>query len=847
MTYPLTAADGRQQSRRSPGRRFFVLFLVLFGLTFPAPTAGQNIVQSGAISLQIRAGFDGAFRDQMWFPVTVRARNGGAPISGRLVVRPETSGGGVLGTFSTPITLPEGGDQTATFGIIARAQVTQIRVELIDDQGLVAASAPAAIRAIQPLDRLYVVVSASAAGTVDMTGARFGGYSAFQAAWLPVDLPESTALLDAVDTMLIHDADTGALNAAQRTALAAWVSNGGHLIAAGGANWQAAAAGLRDLLPFLPDASATGSAAALGAWLRSPSADALTGDSTLARGTPLENAVILAAVDADTPLIVRQSFGGGTVDYLTADPGSAPLRGWTGLRDLWLTLTTTRAPQPGWSMGLTDPDQAINAAQILPGLDALPDVLPLCGFLFGYIALIGPINYLILNRLNRREWAWITIPILIIAFTGIAFAVGANLRGSEATLNRLAVVRAWPDTPLAYADGVIGLLSPRREVYTFSVGGGAALRPLPRTLTGTSLLANAATTAAVEIVQDQGFQAVDFTIDASFIAPFALTGTTAVPGIVGSATFAYDESIPGQMTVRGSVRNDGDFALNDPAVLVRGAVERFDAPLEPGDLLTFELVLPGEGAPSPAVRAPSPPLSFTGTRSAQFNQVKTSVIDMLGPENFSTSFYGRAFIDQDVNTLELRRRQFFLTSFVDDAGTTGRGDSVYVTGWSDQPPFEIALEGAAWNAQHSTVYLVEVAAEVERPQTTVTIPRERFTWAVLEQSGIDATPTDIDFLAGEFAAFRFTPFPDAVLSDVESIAVRIGENATGSRTIPLDVWNFERQAWESFDVVGGERVLNDPAPYLGAQNAVHIRVTADAIASAFLRFGSLGIEQRGTF
>ena len=36
--------------------------------------------------------------------------------------------------------------------------------------------------------------------------------------------------------------------------------------------------------------------------------------------------------------------------------------------------------------------------------------------LFGYIALIGPINYLVLRRLDRREWAWITMPILIVGF-----------------------------------------------------------------------------------------------------------------------------------------------------------------------------------------------------------------------------------------------------------------------------------------------------------------------------------------------------------------------------------------------------------------------------------------------
>ena len=49
--------------------------------------------------------------------------------------------------------------------------------------------------------------------------------------------------------------------------------------------------------------------------------------------------------------------------------------------------------------------------------DSLPDVLPIIGFLLIYIALMGPLNYVILNRLNRREWAWVTIPLLIAVFS----------------------------------------------------------------------------------------------------------------------------------------------------------------------------------------------------------------------------------------------------------------------------------------------------------------------------------------------------------------------------------------------------------------------------------------------
>ena len=64
--------------------------------------------------------------------------------------------------------------------------------------------------------------------------------------------------------------------------------------------------------------------------------------------------------------------------------------------------------------------------------------------LFGYIALIGPINYLVLRRLDEREWAWVTMPALIAIFAVGAYAYGSALRGSDVIVNEVAIVRGAP-------------------------------------------------------------------------------------------------------------------------------------------------------------------------------------------------------------------------------------------------------------------------------------------------------------------------------------------------------------------------------------------------------------------
>ena len=72
----------------------------------------------------------------------------------------------------------------------------------------------------------------------------------------------------------------------------------------------------------------------------------------------------------------------------------------------------------------------MNAVSQLASL-ALPPIGGLIAILGGYILLIGPLNYLVLKRLDRRELAWITMPVLIAVFAVSAYGFGTALRGTR--------------------------------------------------------------------------------------------------------------------------------------------------------------------------------------------------------------------------------------------------------------------------------------------------------------------------------------------------------------------------------------------------------------------------------
>ncbi|NJO84025.1 MAG: hypothetical protein HC828_15385 [Blastochloris sp.] len=251
--------------------------------------------------------------------------------------------------------------------------------------------------------------------------------------------------------------------------------------------------------------------------------------------------------------------------------------------------------------------------------------------------------------------------------------------------------------------------------------------------------------------------------------------------------------------MRGSVRNDADFPLSEPVILARGQAYALDGMFEPGDVATFELTLPGEGAPAPTFRgAPIDVANLSFRSTFNVNTARQSAIDIIGPEAFTANnFIGP--LSDDPAEQEARRRQFFVTSLVEDAyESTGRGDNIYLAGWANQSPLvETTLEGANWNAQDTALYLIELEVEHERPVEEVVIVPERFTWMVREYQGLGAiSPVQLSMQQGEEVIFRYTPLPDAVLRQVDELVLNISGQNTVGRTFPLQLWNWAEETWE---------------------------------------------------
>jgi hypothetical protein len=818
-----------------------------------SPVYLQNAVP--IISLSVDAGYNGLFRENAWFPLLIQVSNEGDSVTGRLVVRPERTGDAFTNTFSAAVEMPSGSRKSVMLYVTARSFATDVQVEFIDENGFVAATQAAPLRSVALEDQLHVVLSQSSVGSIDLSGVSGGGYRAFQANWRLDNLPDRASALSAVDTLVFSDIDTSGLSSSQRESVADWLTAGGHLIVTGGANWQATAAGLEDLLPITPQGSESSSD--LDSLFALGEGQAISGTAIISTGTSREDARILAATESGTPLLARRSVGLGTVDYLALDPMSEPLRSWDGLDSLWQTLASLLEARPGWSRRVVDYDRAINATEVLPGLNLLPDVLPLCGFLSLYIALVGPLNYLVLRRINRREYAWVTIPVFILLFSALSWLVGFNLRGNEVTFSRLALVQSWPDHERAQVNGLVGILSPRRSNYTLSMADNSLLRPLARNLATNPLVANVQ--ASTDIQQAGNFRADNFSVDASFIATFNTSTFIERPAISGQVSMFYqrEPDAADHWALRGSISNDSGFTLHNPVILARGTRLELEEALAPGDVQTFELVLDNSQPPASSPleqRIGETRIGFGFSRQFDPSASEQSVRDILGDEAYNRRAVLRGQSDS-AETQENHRRQLLLTALMmDQYQATARGNRVFLAGWADEMPLNTDLADTVWQPVDTTLHIIELDVDVVKPAGTIRITADQFTWMAQERPALatDLAPVNGFMQFDDVAVFRFTPLPEMVLAEVEVLYLTL-DSRSNMETYPVELWDWQDQSWRlvSLPRVEGSvrinaRALRNPDRYLGAQNMVQLRLSGDGVSSG-LAVTEFAVEQEGRF
>jgi len=464
-----------------------------------APAAAQGV------RWEVTVGFDNTLKEGAWTPISVDIANDGVSRSGELVI-PVSYGRPAVRSvnYSISVDLPRNSKKRYTL-CVPSEYLEQVHLAL---GGLRVQSRDLPpTREASSQDALLVVLGGDPGLLNFLTGTKaapgiewadrlpvsqydFGplGYQSGQspspsegqiqvghADWS--GLPESWLAWDGVDAVVLGDADFRAASPEALDALLRWLQLGGTLVVPGGAlSPQMAASPIAHLLPVAITATTTlPNLAPLGRWAEQP----IDPRSVLvADGDLRPDADLLCGTRAQ-PLIAARPVGSGQVILTAFDFAAAPVKYWDGQTSMWPRLLAQAPAPPSLAARAEhsdrwDPAPSLTQAAAYTPAAELPPIWLILGFLAAYIVVLVPVNYYLLKRLDRREFAWLTTPLIVVVFTLLAYGVGYGLRGGEIVLNRLGVVEVASGAGLARGRGYVGLFSPGRTSYNLLLQGAAA-------------------------------------------------------------------------------------------------------------------------------------------------------------------------------------------------------------------------------------------------------------------------------------------------------------------------------------------------------------------------------------
>ena len=443
--------------------RIFALVAALAITLGPLALVGSA---AGPLTMKARILLQGHARTGSWAAVEVDLQNDGPAIQGELRMDGGTTSNA---RFAMEVSLPTGSHQTYILHVQPPGFGRNVKVDLVQSEQVVDSITVAYL--VHEATQMVVGVLAerpqAIVSQVNLPPSAFGAAPAIVPLTV-ADLPERAEGWGVLDRLVWQDIDSNQLSTEQFDALRHWIAAGGRLVIVGGsAGIGTLSAVPDDLLPFRPTATLDVDPSTLTTILGAlPAGAAELPAMAGARGPGR-----VLASSGDRVIAAELAYGSGRVTLLGFDPTTQWLAESRSVESLWRGMLPARG---GDGTLLTDDSQLVQAVYNLPLL-ALPPITGLLAIIGAYILIIGPINYFVLKRLDRRELAWVTMPVLVIAFAAASVGYGSLLRGTDVVVNEVAIVRGAPDTTEATAQVYFGVFSPSRATYQVEVPSGALL------------------------------------------------------------------------------------------------------------------------------------------------------------------------------------------------------------------------------------------------------------------------------------------------------------------------------------------------------------------------------------
>jgi len=522
------------------------------------------------------------------------------------------------------------------------------------------------------------------------------------------------------------------------------------------------------------------------------------------------------------PVIRERTVGTGRIAWVALDLAGSPFDAWAGTVQFWERLLLSDASFPSGAPADVSPRemrswQMTYALSNLPSLD-LPSIRGLSILLAVYIAIVGPVNYLVLRWRKRLQWAWITIPALTLLFSGSAFALGYGLRGTDLILNRVVLVNAQREGG-ARVDSYVGLFSPSRQSYELEVEGRGLLSPVAQE--GDPFQgANTSTGGEMTFVQGSPSWVRGLAINQWSMQTFMSESDWPELGTVESELGFVDGALVG------TVRNRTGRKLEDAVVAIGSEYVRL-GDLAPGEEAQVDLRLAGDD-----VQFFGPPISY---------RLFEQELSQPGPGGPSRDVQ----LKQQILDAALSSGKYSPLSSFRPMGV-GTAQGLTLIAWLDDAPPEVRVAGRQPAQQTTALYLLPL--DYHLPDSgPVSVP-PGFVASRVTQMPSDGGSCGPDGVAAVYigrgeAIFEFE-LPRA-MRDVQLEALTLSLRSEGGwREAPaVALYDWGAHEWDELEQpTFGDNSIAETEAFVGEDGVVRVRLAVDGASGGSCYVVGVGFE-----
>ncbi|HEY8686313.1 MAG TPA: hypothetical protein VIO57_11965 [Chloroflexota bacterium] len=829
------------------GAAVLALMPALVGLsTASAATHGTGLsvrrhhAPPAPLTIGVTAGYGGQYRTSAWIPVraTIHNRTAGT-ISGTVTV-PDRNGnanGGPSALYHTlyqaAVVLPAGTTKRVTLYVPGYDDLSTVSASFQPDDH--AFKTVTAVDYPYPFQRQEISIGTLAADpqSAKWLNAITGGSSQFTVTRLTpatVDpVPESLANFDLIALTAV---DASQLRQDQIGALESYVHNGGALILVGGPDWQ-------ETLGPLPSTLVPGTLAG------SKTVSDLAGLRTVTGSAPPRGRTIISVLthprgtiragEGGVPLVVQRPIGSGQVLYLAFDPQVDPVAHWKARAALVTSLVQSAAPR---AIGRANVPTSFNSGgpmyfccgpvdlssevSNVPAA-ALPSLILFIVLTVFYVLLIGPLNFLVLRRLRRREWSWATIPALAALCMATTFGVAFHLKGNTVLINTVGTITLQGDHGPYPATVYAGLFAPLRGDYhlTYDRPSLPSVLAQPYFYNGPG----SSTSNPVTLRFREGAQThVDFlSMNMWSMREVSLRTSVNISGAV-SSQLSLDSA--GYLT--GTIHNGTSLDLVHPLVLAGNAVARLPS-LSSGGTVAVRLKPHGSTTPQTLLwmrlyGQPSPQ-QFSGGPMYYGQGFSSTGVPFLG--NGEGCCPGPLPLKE--NNLGDRIRN--VAAALPDTQMGTMPGEVTLLAWTQRSLGAVTVDGTVPQRRDLTLVMAPLSAHLKRG--AFTLPTGVFSAQLMESSPGDSSnggccPFDprvepLYLNLGGSATFQF----EIPSKHIHFRQLALDVNAGGAAGDDIGhVYNWSSGRWDPVNLSTGRAGLHHPNQYLSSRSTLLVKLEA---------------------